>query len=200
MLIIGASGHGKVILETCREAGIQVSSFMDNDPQKLGELMGIPVILEDFTAINDNHVIIGIGDNTIRKNIAKTIEATGIKVQPFLAHPLSGLAKGLQIGEGTVIFMNAAIQVDSIIGKHCIINTSASIDHDCTIADFVHVAPNATLCGGISVGEGTFIGANATILPNVKIGKNCIVGAGSVLITDLNDNQKVVGNPARIIT
>lgn len=55
-----------------------------------------------------------------------------------------------------------------------------------------------TLCGEVEIGEFTVIGAGATILPRIKIGKNVAIGAGSVVTKDINDNQIVYGNPARL--
>lgn len=80
-----------------------------------------------------------------------------------------------------------------------IINSGAIIEHECRIGQFVHVAPGATLCGRVCVEDHTHIGANATILPSVHIGKHVMVGAGSVVLHNLNDRQKVAGNPARNI-
>lgn len=37
-----------------------------------------------------------------------------------------------------------------------------------------------------------------TVLPRIKIGKNVAIGAGSVVTKDINDNQIVYGNPARL--
>ena len=40
---------------------------------------------------------------------------------------------------------------------------------------------------------------NSVIKEGIKIGSNVIIGAGSVVIRDINDNSKVVGNPAKEI-
>lgn len=47
------------------------------------------------------------------------------------------------------------------------------------------------------VKEGAVIGANVTILPGVVIGKNAVIGAGSVVTKNVNDDEVVVGNPAK---
>jgi acetyltransferase EpsM len=85
------------------------------------------------------------------------------------------------------------------IGRNVILNTACIIEHDCTIGDSSHIAPGAVLAGNVKVGERTFIGANAVKKQGVKIGNDVIVGAGSVVIHDIPNNQKVVGNPCRLI-
>ena len=46
--------------------------------------------------------------------------------------------------------------------------------------------------------DNAVIGSGCVIFP-VRIGKNSIVGAGSVVTTDVPDNTKVAGSPAKII-
>lgn len=194
MIIFGASGHGKVIWECILTAGLPITSFADKDPEKVGELLGYPVVLEKEAPV-DEDAILGIGDNRIRQKLADQLPNRFINV----VHPSAIVSESVEIGDGTVIFHGCVIQIDTNIGKHAIINTSASIDHDCVIEDFVHIAPNVTLCGGVKVGEGTLIGAGATVIPLVKIGKWCNIGAGAVIIKDVPDYSTVVGNPGKII-
>ena len=47
------------------------------------------------------------------------------------------------------------------------------------------------------IGKNTFIGSNATLVAPIKLGKNVFIGAGSVVINNVNDNQTLVGNPAK---
>ena len=195
MIVFGASGHGKVVAATLVAAGKEVKAFFDdnfNEPTFIGiTSKGV----YDETYCSEEQLIIGIGANCIRELVSlKLKHAFGKVISPFAV-----VHDSVQLGEGSVVFMQAALQVDVVVGKHCIINTGASVDHDCNLGDFVHISPNATLCGSVNVGRLTQIGANATVLPNLVIGSNCIVGAGAVVTKDVPDNSTVVGNPARII-
>jgi sugar O-acyltransferase (sialic acid O-acetyltransferase NeuD family) len=165
VIIYGASGHGKVIMDCCKSLGVKVVAFVDDDQVKHGNLCGVPVFGPNN--IKDQHIILGLGDNMIRKNVASRYQRFSIPI----IHKNAIISESTKINHGTVIFLGASVQIDTVIGKHCIINTSASVDHDCSLGDFVHIAPNATLCGGIEIGEGTLIGAGATIIPNIQIGK-----------------------------
>ena len=194
MIIFGASGHGKVIYDCAIAAGLEVTAFADSDPQKVGVLLNIPVVLEKEVS-EEVDIILGIGDNRIRQKLATQF----LNKYQRVIHPSAILEENVLIGEGTVVFHGSIIQSSTKIGKHTIVNTAATIDHDCMIEDYVHIAPHATLCGGVTVGEGTFIGAGSTVIPNIKIGKWVTIGAGSVIIKDVPDGVTVVGNPGRII-
>lgn len=191
MYLYGASGHAKVIIDILTARGISVDGLID-DNKSVDELLGYPV----FHGETDlSPLIISIGQNSIRKKIAESLNVDfGTAV-----HPSAILSDFAVLGEGSVVMQGAVIQSCASIGAHCIINTGASLDHDCRIGNFVHISPHATLCGNVSVGEGTWIGAGATVIPGVKIGKWSVVGAGSVVLDDIPDGVVAVGNPCKVI-
>lgn len=195
MTLYGASGHAKVIIDSLKSRNISITLIYDDDIHKT-KLLEYAIEHDLSKVINaDEEIIISVGDNFTRKNIAENIKCNfGIAV-----HKTSIIDKSVIIDEGTVVFHNSVIQSSTTLGKHVIVNTSASIDHDCNIGDFAHISPNATLCGNVSIGEGTHIGAAAVIIPNTKIGKWCKIGAGAVIIKDVPDYSVVVGNPGKII-
>ncbi|OEK05198.1 acetyltransferase [Roseivirga misakiensis] len=195
MILYGASGHAKVIIDILEKEGIEVDFLVDAD-RSITELQSYKVIHEpDYKEKESDEVIISIGSNLIRKKLADKLSVK----YGWAVHPNAVLGDGVVIGQGSVVMAGAIINSATTIGNHCIINTTASVDHDCDLKDFVHVSPNATLCGTIEVGEGTQIGAGATVLPNLKIGKWVTIGGGSVIIEDVPDRAVVVGNPGRII-
>ena len=194
MVLIGASGHSKVIRDILHLSGCDVVCLYDD--RKLEKFNSILVnspisVIPDYT-----EAIISIGDNYIRKRIADSY--TSLKYQTA-THPQSIIDKSVSIEEGTVVMASATINNSTVIGNHCIINTSSSIDHDCVIENYVHISPGAVLCGGINVSEGSHIGAGAVVSPNLKIGKWTTIGAGAVIINDVPDYAVVVGNPGKII-
>ena len=195
MILIGASGHAKVIIDSLEKSNEEINYLVDANPNIKG-LAGYKVLKEDgYTPLSDEEHIISIGSNAIRKSLAERFTVP----YGWAIHPNAILGDDVSIGQGTVVMAGVIINPSTQIGNHCIINTSSSIDHDCQIEDFVHISPNATLCGTIKIGEGTHIGAGATIIPNLKIGKWATIGAGAVVIKDVPDYAVVVGNPGRII-
>lgn len=195
MYLYGASGHAKVIIEILELNGIEIKGLFDDNP-KIRNILDYQVLgAFNSTILNNDQVIISIGNNDLRKEISSKISANFGNA----THPSAVISRRTSIGNGTVVMGNAIINSDTKIGSHVIINTSASIDHDCIIEDFAHISPNATLCGGVTVGEGTHVGAAAVIIPGIKIGKWAIIGAGAVVIKDVPDYVTVVGNPAKVI-
>lgn len=192
MLIIGASGHGKVIADIAKLQNYDVY-FCDDDVRIIE---GEQVLLRSKVDFQSRNLVIGIGNNKIRSKIA--FQYPGNKFLK-LFHPSSVINKFSSIGDGTVVMPVAVINVGVKIGKHCIVNTGAIIEHDCVLDDFVHVSPNATLCGSVMIGRYSWIGAGATVIQGIKIGENVTIGAGSVVINNIPDNTIVVGNPAKII-
>lgn len=195
MILYGASGHATVIASCLRANGVSVTAFFDDDVSKK-VFLGISVVGSyDPTYSPTESLIIAVGNNSIRQEIAKRI------VHPIgtVVHPSCLLDESATLGKGSVLLHGTIVQAGVQIGQHVIVNTGASVDHDCLIADFVHIAPGARLCGNVHIGEGTLVGAGSILTPNLRIGKGCTIAAGSVVTTHLPDGAVVRGNPARII-
>ena len=198
MLIYGASGHAKVIMDCLKSRGEAIKSVFDDNPL-IKKFLGFKVVHSyDPDLFPGIHLVIAIGNNRIRKKIASLVLPSN-PPPSALSHPSAILSENIKLGNGTVILHNAVVQTGTQIGNYVIINTGATVDHDCTLDGFVHVAPNATLCGGITVGEGTLIGAGSVVIPNIKIGKWCVIGAGAVVVKDVPDYSMVLGNPGKVV-
>lgn len=196
MILYGASGHGKVIidiLESMNEPHIEIWDDADKEP--VWEFQ-VKKPLPAGTPVKDK-MVISIGINATRKKVAERL--AGAVNFGTAIHATAYISKRAKVGEGTVVMAGATVNPDTHIGKHCIINTNASIDHDCVIGDYAHISPNATLSGDVHVGEGTHIGSGASCIQGIRIGKWCTIGAGAVIIKDIPDYATAVGNPAKVI-
>jgi sugar O-acyltransferase (sialic acid O-acetyltransferase NeuD family) len=194
MLLYGAGGHAKGIISSLLANGIHVDMVFDDAPEPSGT--DFHIIRKQYNPFlfPQQQLIISIGDNKIRRNIAEMVS------HPFgrTIHPSAIVESNISVGQGTVILHRCVVQSDVRIGKHVIINTGAIIEHDCIIEDFVHLAPCSALCGNVQVGEGTVIGAGTVVAPNIRIGRHCQVAAGSVVTKNIPDGALLRGNPARI--
>src|SRR5680860_333443 len=195
MNIYGARGHAKVIIDIAKSIDISIDAVFDDNLQ-LTEVSGYQVVHTLSKELLMRGTVLAIGDNKIRKKIAKKFKG---KFQNGIFHSSAVLAPTVIIGVGTVVMANASINVEVIIGNHCIINTGATVEHECQLGDFVHISPHAALAGDVIVGEGTHIGIGAVVIPGVKIGKWVTIGAGAVVLEDIPDFAVVVGNPGKII-
>lgn len=192
LVIIGASGHGKVIADIAVKCGYNDIVFLD-DNENVKECAGFPVVGKVSDAINmEDDKIVAIGNAEIRKKIQSQLSNL-----VTLIHPSAVVSRRVKIGEGTVIMAGAVINSDVVIGKGCIINTGASVDHDCKLGDFVHVSVGAHVAGTVSIGKKTWVGAGATVSNNVSICDNCMIGAGAVVVKDLKKSGIYIGVPVR---
>lgn len=196
LIIIGASGHGKVIADIAVRNGYEDIVFLDDD-ENVKECAGFPVIGKSTeSGMIDADVIIGIGNAGVRKQIQESIPDEKLVT---LIHPDAVVAEDVVVGKGTVVMAGAVINPGVRIGKGCIINTCSSVDHDCEVGDYVHIAVGSHLCGTVSVGDGTWIGAGATVSNNVSICSACMIGAGAVVVKNIVEAGSYVGLPAKKI-
>ena len=195
LVIIGASGHGKVIADIALKSGYEIAGFLD-DNDSIKEVCGFPILgtTKNMYEYKDKcEFIIAIGNNAIREKIATTCDVKWAT----LIHPTAVLGINVQIGKGTVIMANAVINPCANIGRHCIINTGAIVEHDNDLADYVHISPNATLAGTVCIGRGVHIGVGSCVKNNVTITDDVTVGAGASVVKDITEAGVYVGVPAR---
>ena len=192
LIIIGASGHGKVVADIAALNGYKDIVFLDDD-ENIKECAGYPVIGKS-TEAPDGEVFVAVGNAETRKRLMELYKG---KIQPVLIHPSAVVAESVEVTAGSVVMAGAVINPGVKIGKGCIINTSSSVDHDCVVEEFCHVSVGAHLSGTVVVGTGTWIGAGATVINNVNICAGCMIGAGAVVIKDINEPGMYVGVPAK---
>ena len=194
LVIIGASGHGKVIADIAVRNRYENIVFLDDD-EDVRECAGFPVIGKTCEARNiDGDKIVAIGNAKIRERIQSELENV-----VTLIHPAAVISRRVEISEGSVVMAGVVINSDAVIGKGCIINTGASVDHDCKIEDFAHISVGAHVAGTCCISRRTWIGAGATVSNNVNICGDCMIGAGAVVIKDIDKPGTYVGSPARKI-
>jgi sugar O-acyltransferase (sialic acid O-acetyltransferase NeuD family) len=201
LLIIGASGHGKVVADIALKMNKwKYIAFLD-DNKEINPSMDIPVIGrsdEILNYIGEYEIIIGIGNNTVRKRFQEMLENEGAKI-PILIHPSAVIGNQVKVDNGTVIMAGAIINCCTKIGKGCIVNTSATVDHDSTLADFVHVSPGVHLAGNVNVGKCSWLGIGSIVINNIDITDNCIIGASAVVTQDITLKGTYIGMPAKKI-
>ncbi|MGN7479856.1 acetyltransferase [Solibacillus silvestris] len=200
-ILIGDSGHGKVIEDCIVASGHRVIAKLDdkyNSQFQEGPYIKGPLSIIKELLDNQTKIIISIGHNFIRRQV---VERLALKEDCYgiIKHPSAVISPSAILGYGTVIMPNVVINASSKIGHHVILNTASIIEHDCLIKDFVHISPGTVLTGGVEVGIGTQVGAKTSVNPLVKIGKWSIVGAGSAVIRNIPDNVTAVGIPTTVI-
>lgn len=205
VVIVGAGGHGRVVLDILAQAeSYKPIGFLDNNRQLHGRRVdGLKVLggvdkAASLHAEGVRRAIVAIGDNGIRRDIARTVEAAGFELVNAI-HPSARLATNVTLGKGLVIAAGALVCAHVQIGDYAILNTGCIVDHESMIGMAVHICPGVRLAGHVVAESGAFVGIGATIIQNVRIGFEAIVGAGAVVVQDVEPMTTVVGVPARPI-
>ena len=202
LLILGASGHGKVVADCARAFGRWGEIlFFDDRSADIGTcedwtVAGDGEAFLSAAAEDDCEAFVAIGNAAVRLRWLEAAREAGASLATII-HPSSVLSGGATLGDGVIVAPGGIVNIASWIGLGCIVNTGASVDHDCRLEAGVHVCPGARLAGDVQVGQRSWIGIGAVVRQGVRIGSDVTVGAGAAVVQDVGDGLTVVGVPAR---
>jgi UDP-perosamine 4-acetyltransferase len=204
LLLIGAGGHARVLLDALLLVGAEVLGLLDADPALAGgKVLGYPVLGGDELLRQRKPgsvaLVNAIGSTKSmarRRTLYMQLLAQG-HLFASVRHPSAVVSRHAATEDGAQIMAGVVIQAGAHIGENSIVNTGATVDHDCQVGAHVHVAPGVTLSGGVQVGDETHIGCGAAVIQGVRIGARCTVAAGAVVLADVPDGSTVAGVPAR---
>ena len=195
--ILGSGGHARAVHSLALEAGYVVEFFLDPWATS-STLVGIPVLKDapSTLATAPPHPILGVGNNTHRRDIyLDMVRRYSLEFRPLI-HPTAHVSASSEIGPGSVVFPGAVIGAGVRMGIGCIANSSVVIEHGCNLREFVSVGPGAILCGEVDVHDAALLGAGATVLPRVVIGNGATLGAMSLALHDVPAGDVWVGIPS----
>ncbi|GKV66222.1 MULTISPECIES: acetyltransferase [unclassified Sporosarcina] len=203
VIIIGDSGHAKVVEDVVNSDGMKVIAKLDDKYEtvisNVSLLMGPISYLFDLLGKDpEAGVIIGIGSNQVREQLVNSFQLPSNSYVTVI-HRSAIVSPSVKLGDGVVVMPGAVINAATVIGDHVIINSASVVEHDCFVGDFAHVSPGAVLTGGVQIGKGTHVGAGASIIPQKKIGAWSIIGAGAVVTSEINGGATAVGVPAIVV-
>lgn len=200
LLIWGAGGHGKVVLDVARSTGrFARMFFIDDDAGREGTSFCGCTVLAGADALQrfpHSAFVVAIGDNRMRARCFQRACERGLQPAAVI-HSSAVIAGSATIAVGTVVMPGTIVNAGAVIGENCIINSGAIIEHDCRIERHVHISPRVVLGGGVSVGALAHVGIGAVVLPGASLGEESLVGAGAVVLKSAPARSTVVGVPAR---
>jgi sugar O-acyltransferase (sialic acid O-acetyltransferase NeuD family) len=198
VVIVGAGGHARVLIDALRIAGRQILGVVDPKLLVGAGPFGLKVLGGDDAIdqyrpdqIELVNGVGGIGSTERRHDVYRRFSARGFRFADVV-HRSAVVSEFSELGEGVHVMAGCVIQCGTAIGANTIVNTRASVDHDCKIGQSVHIAPGATLSGAVTVGDGTHIGTGACVIQGISIGRDCLVAAGAVVYRDLADGKRLV--------
>jgi UDP-perosamine 4-acetyltransferase len=202
ILVVGAGGHAKVVIELIRAGGGRIAALIDADPTPR-EVLGCAVVGDDdalprLRAEGLTHAFVALGENRLRARLAARLRTLDFVLANAVS-PGAHISPSAVIGAGVAIMAGAAINAEARLEDLVIVNTGAVVDHDCRLAEACHVGPGSTLAGDSRVGRLALIGAGCTLVPGVSVGDGAVVGAGSCVVRDIKPGVLALGVPARVV-
>ena len=155
IVIIGAGGHGKVILDCIIAQGqYEVAGFVDDGidiAQPVTANYKIITTHEKIETLKNtvDYFIVAIGNNKIREQLYTKVKT--ILKPAIVIHPSATIGMGVKINPGCMVLSNVVINTYTIIGENTIVNSGVIIDHECTIGKHAHLS------------IGSIIGSNSSI-------------------------------------
>lgn len=201
VIIFGAGGHGKVVLDILMEANADILGFIDEDQNKIGQEISGFTVLGNWSYLKKDssvRIALGIGDNKIRKTIFDQAKKMGLPIASAI-HPKAVVSRQARLGEGVVIMPGAVVNAGVTLEEGVVVNTGATVDHDCYLKRFSQVWPGSHLAGAVKIGEYSYVGTGSSVIQNITIGSNSIIGAGAAVVTDIPSNVVAAGIPAKIL-
>jgi carbonic anhydrase/acetyltransferase-like protein (isoleucine patch superfamily) len=139
-LVYGASGHGKVVADAARRAGLEVVGFGDDDPQKFA--IGFDEVLRAHSG--GVAIALGVGANRIRRDLFVRLTERDVDIANTgctidhdnhigdFAHVSPGAHLGgtVRVGAGTHVGIGASVRNNISIGAWTTIDAGASVVRD----------------------------------------------------------------------
>ena len=195
LLILGASGHGKVVGDCARAAGRWTELvFLDDRWPELRACGPWPVSGTGESLMSQarqgDQAFVAIGHAETRLKLLQRMASAGLEIATVI-HPSAVVSAGAVLEAGGLIAAGAVVNIGAQLGPGCIVNTGATVDHDCILDTGVHLA------GDVRIGRGAWVGIGSAVSQGIRIGQGVLIGAGSAVVDHVADWQAVAGVPAR---
>jgi sugar O-acyltransferase (sialic acid O-acetyltransferase NeuD family) len=206
MLIIGAKGFAKEILDTLSENELKKGIYFYDDINSNEsnvifnnfKIIKNKELAENYFKTIDVRYTLGLGGVSLRKKISDIFTSLGGELTSTISTK-AHIGGFTNIKQGCNILPGSCISNGVSIGIGALIYYNVIITHDVRIGDFVELSPGCKLLGRVVVGNFVTIGSGAIILPDIIIGDNVVIGAGAVVTKNIPNNSTVIGIPAKPI-
>jgi len=195
LYIAGTGSFAAEVAEWALESGDEPAGLIELiDPQRVGSrIHGLEVISIENPPPAARAMIGTGGDRAATwEPLRRAGWAAG-----GLRHPRAHVAGSARLSPSATIGPLAVIGAATTVGDGVIVSRGSLIGHHAEIADFATLNPGVNLGGNSRIGDGAFVGMGAVVLNGVSVGARAVVAAGAVAISDVPDDGRVQGVPAR---
>ncbi len=165
------------------------------------------VVIGDYTVIGSNTVV--LSDTQIGKRVKigcnNTIGGIGFgyeknengayEVIPHIGNVI--IEDDVEIGNNTAI--DRAVLGSTHLKKNCKIDNLVHIAHGVEIGENSLIIANSLIGGSTKIGKNVWVAPSVSILNKKIVKDNSVIGMGAVVLKDVDENDVVVGNPAKSI-
>lgn len=203
ILIVGAGGFGREVLQWARDAwprhAARLAGFLSNDARVLdGFEPGLSILdsPENYRPLPGDFLLLAIGVPYVRRQVAESLLARGAEFLT-LVHPTAVVAASATIGAGSILCPYAIVSDSASLGRFALLNYHASIGHDASAGDYTVLSPYATLGGHAQIEPDVFMGLHASVGPGKRVGARSKVSANSCALANAPADSIVFGAPGR---
>lgn len=200
IVIIGAGGYAKSVVDSLGYRTNDLAGFVDERPDK-EEHLGWRVLahsIEEVPNAERYSYFVAIGSNPKRSAWYKRLIELGLPTISVV-DPSALVSPRAELGDMCFVGKLAVVNAGALVGDDSIVNTMAIVEHGCRVGSHVNLSTKSVVNGDVRVGDGCFIGSGAEVIGQVSIGEWSIVGAGAVVTGPVDANVTVAGVPARKI-
>ena len=173
IVIVGAGGHCKVVIDTIEEINkiektYEILGVLD-DNKEIKNVFNYPILSEIESLKNfDEDVVyhIAIGNNVIREKIYKNN-----KNREFITikHPSCIISKYAIIESGTYVGAGTIINAEVYIGMGTLVNKGSIIEHETKVGEFSHLSYRTLVGSNCRIKNKAFIDMGKIIKRNTDM-------------------------------
>jgi len=204
IIIVGAGGFGREVLQWARdawpEASSRIAGFLSAESDRLNRHDCSLEIIADpdrYEPQPGDAMLLAIGIPVVRRQVAESLRSRGAEFLT-LVHPTAIVAPTAAIGEGVIICPYAIVSDAAQVGAFVLMNYHSSLGHDASAGDYSVLSPYATLGGNAHIGDDVFMGLHASVGPGRRIGARSKVSANSCALADASHDSIIYGVPGRV--
>lgn len=201
LILIGAGGFAKSVLDSLDLERYEFCGFIDNFKPEGSSHLGYPVLastIQNFSERENYSYFISIGNNEYRLEKYLKLQQFGCKVINVV-DKTALVSRNSTLGIGVFVGKMAIVNSGVTVGNNVIINTKALVEHGCFIGNHCNISTNTALNGDVIVEDYAFVGSSAVVNGQLRIGENALVGSGAVVIRNVEPRTVVAGVPAKYI-
>lgn len=191
IVIIGGSGHARVLIDSLHAQNRQLIGILDPKLRQGDEILGTPVLGGDevLETISPDSVALVNGLGVLpghhdRWRMADAIRQKGYEFS-IVRHPSAVISNDVHFESGVQVMAGCVLQTGVKVGRDSVINSGSLIDHDCNIGQQCWISPGVTLCGNVRLGQGVYVGTGVNIIHNISIQDGMLAKAGATIVEDV---------------